>query len=65
MINEHNYSITVNWTGNRGSGTSGYRLYDRSHIITIEGKEKIVCSSDAAFLGDKSKHNPRCFSVFK
>jgi hypothetical protein len=27
MIRTHSYDVTVAWTGNRGSGTSGYREY--------------------------------------
>ena len=58
MNKEHKYSVAINWTGNQGKGTSGYQSYNRSHTISIEGKEKILCSSDPAFLGDNSKHNP-------
>jgi organic hydroperoxide reductase OsmC/OhrA len=55
---QHNYSINILWTGNRGSGTSGYRSYDRSHVIQIENKVEIHSSSDPAFQGDNTKHNP-------
>jgi organic hydroperoxide reductase OsmC/OhrA len=54
----HYYSLTVNWTGNKGEGTNGYKSYERSHEIIVEGKEKIMGSSDPAFLGDSTKHNP-------
>jgi organic hydroperoxide reductase OsmC/OhrA len=57
-MKQHNYSLTINWTGNKGEGTSGYKSYERSHEIMIDGKEKIKGSSDPAFLGDKTKHNP-------
>lgn len=55
---EHKYRVTVEWTGNRGSGTSGYRQYDRDHIIRAEAKPDILGSSDAAFLGDAARWNP-------
>ena len=58
MKGQHNYAITVKWTGNKGEGTSGYRAYERSHRIIATGKEGISGSSDAAFRGDKTKHNP-------
>ena len=58
MNKEHKYSVAINWTGNLGTGTSGYQSYNRSHTIVIVGKEKIFCSSDPAFYGDNSKHNP-------
>ena len=54
----HNYSLTNTWTGNRGTGTSGYRLYDRSHLISVHNKVDIECSSDPSFLGDATKYNP-------
>lgn len=55
---EHAYSITVTWTGDRGSGTSGYRAYDRHHEIAALRKPPIRASSDPAFLGDPTRYNP-------
>ncbi|MDR6390984.1 OsmC family protein [Paraburkholderia phenoliruptrix] len=55
---EHNYKVSVQWTGNRGSGTSGYRDYGRDHVIASGSKPAIPGSSDAAFLGDASRWNP-------
>ena len=37
MIRTHSYDVTVAWTGNRGSGTSGYREYGRDHEVTVSG----------------------------
>ncbi len=54
----HHYSTTVRWTGNRGTGTDHYSHYDRNHDITIDGKPTIAASSDTAFRGDASRHNP-------
>jgi organic hydroperoxide reductase OsmC/OhrA len=54
----HTYKTTVKWTGNAGSGTSNYHDYDRSHTISIVNKSDIFGSSDTAFRGDKTKHNP-------
>ncbi|WP_418122676.1 OsmC family protein [Chryseobacterium sp. PTM-20240506] len=58
MNKEHYYSTSIEWTGNKGTGTSGYRNYDRSYTISIENKVTIDGSSDPAFRGDKTKHNP-------
>jgi organic hydroperoxide reductase OsmC/OhrA len=58
MDRSHNYNLTVKWTGNKGTGTSDYRAYERSHIIEAENKVDIAGSSDPAFRGDKTKHNP-------
>lgn len=58
MDKEHHYKITIQWTGNQGTGTSGYRDYERSHSISVDSKAIIEGSSDPAFRGDKTKHNP-------
>ena len=70
MIRTHSYDVTVAWTGNRGSGTSGYREYDRDHEVTVseagdgEGAgdagrpQPIAGSSDSAFRGDPGRWNP-------
>ena len=54
----HTYNTVVTWTGNRGTGTSGYRDYDRSHDLTAEGPAPIAGSSDPAFRGDPTRWNP-------
>lgn len=58
MKGEHHYKSTVKWTGNQGSGTSGYQNYDRSHTISVHQKPDILGSSDPEFRGDQTKHNP-------
>lgn len=58
MAREHRYTVTVEWTGNRGTGTSGYRDFGREHVVTAAGKPEIPGSSDAAFRGDPSRWNP-------
>src|SRR5580692_3860005 len=55
---EHTYRVTVQWTGNKGTGTSGYRAYGRDHVIGAESKPDIPGSSDPAYLGDASRWNP-------
>ncbi len=58
MEKEHHYTATITWTGNRGTGTSGYTAYDRDHTIAIEGKPEVLGSSDPAFRGNKNRYNP-------
>lgn len=58
MAKEHQYQTNLNWTGNKGSGTMDYRSYDRSYVISTDHKTDIQGSSDSAFMGDKTKHNP-------
>jgi organic hydroperoxide reductase OsmC/OhrA len=57
-MKNHHYKTTIHWTGNKGTGTSGYRDYERSHTISAENKAVIEGSSDPAFLGDRTKYNP-------
>lgn len=54
----HTYALRATWTGNRGTGTSGYRDYDRSVTLAVDGKPEIAASSDKAFRGDPSRWNP-------
>jgi organic hydroperoxide reductase OsmC/OhrA len=58
MNGQHNYSLTVKWTGNTGTGTSNYAAFERSHSIFVADKTEILGSSDPVFRGDKTKHNP-------
>ncbi|MBP6573595.1 MAG: OsmC family protein [Flavobacteriales bacterium] len=55
---EHSYALTVEWTGNSGTGTDGYRNYKRDHIIRIADKPDLLGSADPTFRGDPSRHNP-------
>lgn len=58
MNEQHNYKLRVKWTGNKGTGTSNYKDFERSYSILVENKAEIFGSSDPAFRGDKTKHNP-------
>ncbi|HEY8280920.1 MAG TPA: OsmC family protein [Leifsonia sp.] len=55
---EHSYAIDLAWTGNRGTGTSGYKAYGREHVISAEGKHPIEGSADRVFFGDRERWNP-------
>ncbi|MET0264664.1 MAG: OsmC family protein [Duganella sp.] len=55
---QHTYRVSVQWTGNHGSGTSGYQAYGREHVITAGAKPAIPGSSDPAFRGDAQRWNP-------
>jgi organic hydroperoxide reductase OsmC/OhrA len=57
-VKEHSYSVHIDWTGNDGIGTAGYRRYRRDHEISAPGKQVIAASSDPAFLGDPTRYNP-------
>lgn len=55
---EHGYAIDLQWTGNRGSGTSSYKEYGRDHVVSAAGKHSIEGSADRAFFGDTDRWNP-------
>jgi organic hydroperoxide reductase OsmC/OhrA len=58
MPRQHGYTVTVEWTGNRGEGTSSYRSYDRDHEVRAEHAVSIAGSADPAFRGNPSRWNP-------
>ena len=58
MWGDHRYRVRSVWTGDRGSGTSGYRDYDRAVTLSIAGKPDVLASSDKPFRGDPSRWNP-------
>ncbi|GAA3926151.1 OsmC family protein [Microbacterium soli] len=57
-LGEHHYALTVTWTGNRGTGTSGYRDYSRDVTIRVDGKPELAASADRPFRGDSGRWNP-------
>lgn len=58
MSKQHSYQLTVEWTGDRGSGTDGHRTYSRDHEVRAAGPAVIAGSSDPAFRGDATRWNP-------
>lgn len=54
----HHYALRVRWTGDRGTGTSGYRDYDRSVVASADGKPDLLGSADRSFHGDAARWNP-------
>jgi organic hydroperoxide reductase OsmC/OhrA len=60
MSQTHHYELEVTWTGNTGTGTSGFRDFERSHEISAPGKPVILASADtgAAFRGSPDRWNP-------
>ena len=55
---QHHYRVDVEWTGNHGTGTQTYQGYGREHEIRVAGKPVLAGSSDPAFRGDSTRHNP-------
>ncbi|MDI1354520.1 MAG: OsmC family protein [bacterium] len=54
----HHYSLSTQWTGNKGAGTKNVKTYDRSHTVSISGKPELHLTTDNAAVGDKTKLNP-------
>lgn len=57
-LGEHHYSVTATWTGNTGSGTSGYRDYARAVVLSSRGRPDLPVSADPVFRGDRTRWNP-------
>ena len=55
---DHSYAVRVEWQGNLGTGTSGYRDYGRDLLITAEGNAPIDGSADKPFRGSAERWNP-------
>lgn len=54
----HRFVASLEWTGNRGAGTSGYRAYGRDHLVRVVGKPEIAGSAARVFHGDVGRWNP-------
>jgi organic hydroperoxide reductase OsmC/OhrA len=57
-MHDHTYEVALAWTGDRGTGTSGYREYGRDHVVSAAGKPAIAGSADTTFRGDADRWNP-------
>ncbi|MGO4382920.1 OsmC family protein [Specibacter sp. RAF43] len=60
---EHHYEVNVFWTGNRGTGTSGYKEYGRDHSVTAAGVPTLLGSADRTFHGERERWNPELLLV--
>ena len=58
MKDLHEYRIDIEWSGNRGTGTSGYREYGRELLIHAEHKPPLEGSADPTFHGNRDRWNP-------
>lgn len=55
---EHEYRVSTEWTGNTGTGTSGYRDYRRDVTVRVDRKPDLLASADRPFRGDPTRWNP-------
>lgn len=59
MDGTHEYLVGIEWLGDRGTGTSGYRDYGRQLVVRAEGKQHVIeASADKTFHGDADRWNP-------
>ena len=57
-ISEHRYGVSLEWTGNRGTGTQTYRGYGRDHVLRAPGVPDLPGTADPTFHGDRDRWNP-------
>jgi len=57
-LSRHEYHISLEWTGNRGTGTDSYRGYGRDHVVRSAGLPDLPGTADPTFHGDKDRWNP-------
>ena len=55
---DHDYAVSVQWLGNLGSGTTGYRDYGRDGILRAADNAPIEGSADRPFRGTPGRWNP-------
>ncbi|WP_421706729.1 OsmC family protein [Algihabitans sp.] len=54
----HSYEATVTWSAAEQGPTRDYKSYGRGYRVSIAGRPDLLGSSDPAFRGDASRHNP-------
>ena len=52
------FTSRIEWTGNRGKGTSAYNAYDRTWNVCTPGQVVVEASNDPRLGGNPSKPNP-------
>lgn len=55
---DHSFAVSVEWQGNRGTGTSGYKDFARTVELRAEGKHSILASAAKPFHGEADRWNP-------
>lgn len=60
-MKDYNYTLQLEWTGNKGLGTKDYKAYERSFTVSSPEKPPLFGTSDPAFRGDTNKWNPEEF----
>ncbi len=58
MTDKHSYAVTVTWTGNLGTGTTGYKHYSRDFALEAGSKPTLAGTADIAFHGTPGRWNP-------
>lgn len=59
----HTYELSLTWTGNLGTGTSGYRDYSRDVHAASPPRPALELSADKPFRGDAGRWNPELLLV--
>jgi organic hydroperoxide reductase OsmC/OhrA len=62
-VTDYGYRVAVEWAGDRGTGTSGWRDYGRRSVITAPGRPPLPASADTVFHGDDDRWNPELMVI--
>lgn len=57
-MKDHHYQTTITWTGNKGTGTSTLKSYERDLTMVVAGKPVIPGTSEVSIEGNKIRYNP-------
>lgn len=57
-MEDHHYATLITWTGNKGTGTSSVKSYERGHTLEVAGKPVIPGTSEVSIQGNKTRYNP-------
>lgn len=55
---KHRYEVRTLWSAGAEGAPKSYEGFSRAHRIEIAGKPTIEATSDPAFRGDPTRHNP-------
>jgi organic hydroperoxide reductase OsmC/OhrA len=58
MAFKHIFKVALSWISAEKIPSPGFKVYSKSHRISIEGKSDLAISAAKAFKGDPSLYNP-------
>lgn len=58
MSNRHTFEAHLSWTKPDEASSNRKRIYGKTHLMQINGKQDLTISAAKAFKGDPALHNP-------